>query len=181
MGNQITPLRGLLSLMLMVSAILFVIGTSIERSKSHTETATATSTESVTHTATKTGSSPESGASTEAGHHDATTAQHGEKLFGIDIESIPTIVLAAVASLLLAALVVWRRERAWLVVVVLFGLVFAAGDARELSHQLSEHRSGLAALAGVLIALHLIVAALAAFLIRERNAEHVIAEPSPSA
>ena len=179
MGRQITPLRGLLGLALVVTAILFVIGTSIERSKSHNETAAASSTESASHTAT------ESGASTEAGKDKATTTshtesttQHGEKLFGVDLESIPTIVLAAVTSVLLAMLVVWRRERAWLVVVVLFGLVFAVGDARELTHQLNEHRSGLAALAGVLVALHLIVAALAALLIRERNAEPVTAQPS---
>lgn len=165
MGRQITPLRGLLGLALVVTAILFVIGTSIERSKSHNETAAASSTESASHKAT------ESGASTEAG-------KHGEKLFGVDLESIPTIVLAALASVLLAMLVVWRRERAWLVVVVVFGLVFAVGDARELTHQLHEHRSGLAALAGVLIALHLIVSTLAALLIRERNAEPVTAQPS---
>ena len=165
MGRQITPLRGLLGLALVATAILFVIGTSIERSKSHNETAAASSTESASHKAT------ESGASTEAG-------KHGEKLFGVDLESIPTIVLAALASVLLAMLVVWRRERAWLVVVVVFGLVFAVGDARELTHQLHEHRSGVAALAGVLIALHLIVSTLAALLTRERSAEPVTAQPS---
>jgi hypothetical protein len=54
-----------------------------------------------------------------------------------------------------------------LVVVVLFGFAFAADDARELSHQLNEHRSGLAVLAGALIALHLIASGLATLLVRE--------------
>ena len=50
-----------------------------------------------------------------------------------------------------------------------FGLVFAAGDAREVVHQLDESNTGLAALAAILIALHLAVAVLAVLLLRDRR------------
>jgi hypothetical protein len=49
-----------------------------------------------------------------------------------------------------------------------FGLVFAAGDARELVHQLDDSNSGLAAVAALLIVLHLGVALVAGLLLRPR-------------
>jgi hypothetical protein len=51
-----------------------------------------------------------------------------------------------------------------LLLVAGFGLVFAAGDGRELVHQLDESNAGIAAIAAILICLHLAVAALAAAL-----------------
>jgi ascorbate-specific PTS system EIIC-type component UlaA len=64
-------------------------------------------------------------------------------------------VLAVVASLVLA-FAVWlgRWTRLVLLAVAGFGLVFAAGDIRELVHQLNESNAGLAAIAAVLIGLH---------------------------
>ena len=50
-----------------------------------------------------------------------------------------------------------------------FGLVFAAGDGRELVHQLDESNTGLAAVAAILLVLHLAVAGIAAFLLRPRS------------
>ena len=44
-----------------------------------------------------------------------------------------------------------------LLAVLVLGLVFTAGDARELVHQLDESNGGLATVAAVLIALHLAV------------------------
>jgi len=38
------------------------------------------------------------------------------------------------------------------------GLVFAAADTRELVHQIGESRTTVATIAGILIALHLLVA-----------------------
>jgi hypothetical protein len=61
--------------------------------------------------------------------------------------------------------------------VAAFGLVFAAGDARELAHQLDESHAGLAAIAGTLIALHLAVTALAAALFPRPARDVAIAEP----
>jgi hypothetical protein len=53
--------------------------------------------------------------------------------------------------------------------VAVFGLVFAAGDGRELAHQLDDSNSGLAAVAALLLVLHLAVAALAAAAIPRRG------------
>jgi len=53
-----------------------------------------------------------------------------------------------------------------------FGLVFAAGDGRELVHQLNDSNASIAAIAAILIALHLAVAALATTLfLRNANAD----------
>jgi hypothetical protein len=60
-----------------------------------------------------------------------------------------------------------------------FGLVFATGDGRELVHQLDESNAGIAAIAAILIGLHLAVAALAAaFFLRSVDAERPAAEPA---
>jgi hypothetical protein len=53
--------------------------------------------------------------------------------------------------------------------LAVFGLVFAAGDGRELAHQLDDSNSGLAAVAALLLVLHLAVAALAAAAIPRRG------------
>jgi hypothetical protein len=82
-----------------------------------------------------------------------------------DTESLALTVAAAVASVLLAV-AVWLRHwpRLILLLVAGLGLVFAAGDGRELVHQLDESNAGIATIAAVLIGLHLAVAPLAAAL-----------------
>ena len=60
-----------------------------------------------------------------------------------------------------------------------FGLVFAAGDGRELVHQLDEPNTGLASVAAILLVLHLAVAGIAGFLPRPRSPSGVAAaQPS---
>jgi energy-coupling factor transporter transmembrane protein EcfT len=61
---------------------------------------------------------------------------------------------------------VWLRQWPGLILLLVagFGLVFAAGDGRELVHQLDESNAGIAVIAAILIGLHLAVAALAAAL-----------------
>ena len=71
-------------------------------------------------------------------------------------------IVAVVASCLLAAAVWLRPATVVLAAVAGFGLVFAAGDGRELAHQLGDSNNGLAAVAALLLVLHLAVAALAA-------------------
>jgi hypothetical protein len=90
---------------------------------------------------------------------------HGVKILGIDTESLALTIVAVVASLLLA-LAVWltRWPRLILLLVAGFGLVFAAGEGRELVHQLDESNAGIAVIAAILIGRHLAVAALAATL-----------------
>jgi hypothetical protein len=60
-----------------------------------------------------------------------------------------------------------------------FGLVFAAGDGRELVHQLDESHAGLAAIAAILIGLHLAVTALAAVLLPRRGDAGGLAAAEP--
>jgi hypothetical protein len=166
MRTHLTPLRGALALLLVGSAILFIVGSTIERNHRHHETTAAkpavTPGEKGTETSGE-GSKP-SATHAEAGHSEA-----GVKILGVNTESLALSIVAVVLSLLLAAAVlarVWARMV--LLAVAAFALVFAAGDGRELVHQLDDSNAGLASVAGVLMCLHLIVALLAAFLLARR-------------
>jgi hypothetical protein len=98
---------------------------------------------------------------------------HAEaRLLGIDLETTPLLVIAVAAGLGLAALAASRvgTSRAVLVVVALAALVWAALDIREIAHQVDESRSGIAAIAAAVAALHLAAAAVAWFLARAPEA-----------
>jgi len=152
-------LRVVLAGLLVVSAALFAVGSTLERHREGghaNETAVA---ERHSETAAESGSeSP--GGSTETGHRSETET----RLLGVDTESVGLEVAAIVLSLGVAIAVWVSRQRAVVVAVVALGLIFAAGDVRELVHQLSESRPGLAAIAALLIGVHLAVAAVAAVL-----------------
>jgi hypothetical protein len=170
MRTQLTRLRTALVLLLVGSGLLFAIGSTIERHQNQNEQPAATA---------GNGESGESGgeSGSEGGtEHVEKSGEAGVKILGIDTESVALTVVAVVASLLLA-LAVWLRQwpRLTLLLVVGFGLVFAAGDGRELVHQLDESNAGIAVIAAILIALHLAVAALAATLFLRR------ADADPSA
>ena len=175
-------LRAAIVGLIVLSTIGFVVGTTIERNTedSHAESPAAAQSES-----TSGESSTEGGGESEA-EHAAESAKQGEAThgdegakaggeethgefqpFGTNIEAVPFIVLAALASLALAA-AVWTRPRSLLVlgVVAAAMLVFAALDVREVFHQIDESRTGLAVLAGVVAALHLAAAAATALLAR---------------
>jgi hypothetical protein len=80
-------------------------------------------------------SSGESGAEHAAESH----GEAGVTILGVDTESLALSVLAVVASLVLAFAVWFRRwTRPVPLAVAGFGLVFAAGDIRELVHQLTS-------------------------------------------
>jgi len=53
------------------------------------------------------------------------------------------------------------RRRSLALLAVAFGVVFAVFDIAEISHQLEESRTGLAALAGMIAVVHLAAAATA--------------------
>jgi len=95
----------------------------------------------------------------------------GATIFGVDTESTGAMIAAVAASVVLVAAVWFIRSRIMLILVAAFGLVFAAGDIRELIHQLDESHTGIALIAGVLIVLHLGVAALAGLLLTGRTAD----------
>jgi hypothetical protein len=172
MRTHVVRLRATVVLLLAGSGVLFAVGSTVERSQHHAEHHPAAA-----EVSGENGSAPEAagesaGESTGEGRPAEKTEPAGEsqgeagaKLLGVNTESVALTVIAVVASLGLA-LVVWlgRWPRLALVAVAAFGLVFAAGDARELVHQLDESNAGLAAIAAILIVLHLAVAALAAAL-----------------
>ena len=174
MGTQ-AQLRAALALLLVATAIVFAIGTTIERSQRHTESGSAKTSESESHAE---GSGSEAGdetGSAEASSSAEKTGTASEHVLGVDVESIPAIIGAVALAVLLAAAVWWRRERIWLWATLVFGLAFIAGDVRKVFHQLDESRTGVAVIAGVLVAAHLAIAVLAALMLfpRTRNGEKV--------
>ena len=212
MKNE-TRLRASLALLLVATAALFAVGTTIERSQRshHSESSAATTAEIPSETATTpasetstessgeagetvgsgettTGSAPEAGGGAdEAASGTAevtpseTQVESSEKLFGLDPESVPAMIAAIAASLALAAAVWWRRERLWLWLTLAFGVVFAAGDIREVIHQLNESRDTVATIAAILIATHLAVAVIAGLILRQPHGHEsgaVTVEPS---
>jgi hypothetical protein len=178
--THITRLRAALALLLVGSGLLFAIGSTIERHQHHAEHPVAT------------GLSGESGRSGESGgengtgesttHTEQSHGESGAKLLGVNTESLALTIVAVVASLVLAV-AVWRGlwPRLTPLAVAGFGLVFAAGDARELVHQLNESNAGLATIAAILIGLHLAVTALAAALFPRRGSAGGVAVPEPHA
>lgn len=190
MSRQLAPL---VAVLLVFSAVLFAVGTAIEHSqRAHRDQHTAASpaTKKGETSGEKTANAESSGSgesSTKAG--ETTPAEsanptvtsdetHSEKIAGIDPESWPLVGLAIAISLLIATGVYWRRGR-WLTAAAAFGVLFAAGDIRELVHQIQESRTTVATIAGILIALHLLIAATAVYAISLRRARPW-AVPKPS-
>lgn len=166
----------------MLATIGFAIGTSIERRNSthesaahlRAEGATAPAASSVstgespaTHAAesggetTKPSETPASGQSGEsatahaAENHGTSTGETHRELrpLGVNIESVPFIVLAALVSLGLAGLG-WVRPR-WLLGLILIAVamtIFGVLDVREAFHQSDEHKTELVILAAMIAA-----------------------------
>jgi hypothetical protein len=177
MRTQLTRLRAALVLLLVGSGLLFAIGSTIERHQHHNEQPAATAGNGESG-----GSGGESGSEGSNAHVEKSHGEAGVKILGVNTESLALTIVAVVASLLLA-LAVWlgRWSRPLLLLVAGFGLVFAAGDARELVHQLDESNAGIATIAAILIGLlHLAVAALAtALFLRSADTDRsAAAEPA---
>jgi hypothetical protein len=165
--------RSLLVGLIAVATAELVIGVVLERNtgdKHHSETSNAVSAESNGSEAEHTeegageGEAHAEGGEAEESHnaHEASGGESDATVLGVDLESTPFVILAALASVGLAA-AAWARP-GWLPLLVAIGLtmaVFAALDVREVAHQLDENRDGLALLAGVVAALHLSVVAVA--------------------
>jgi hypothetical protein len=186
--THVTRLRAALVLLLVGSGSLFAIGSTIERNQhAIDQPATAAASGESGHATEAGGESEQSGRSEgESSSAESTThvekshSESGANILGVDTESLALTVVAVVASLLLGIAVWLRRwQRLTLLCAAGFGLVFAAGDGRELVHQLDESSAGLAAIAGVLIGLHLALTALAAALYPRQDtpASVAVAEP----
>lgn len=173
-------LRSVLVGLIVLATVGFVIGTSIERSNGHHESAAQLRSEGATsaaagesaanHTAeggeASAAHASESGGESAAKHtaEGAKPAEQHRELhpFGIDIEAVPFVILASLLSLALAA-AAWLRPRSVAVLVVLAVVMVTFGvlDLREIFHQGDEAQTGLAILAGVIAALHFVAAAVA--------------------
>lgn len=156
--NTPRRLAALFAVLMVLSTSAFVVGTTVERSQAHSEPAV-----SETHTDVGTETHHEGGSEeTDGAKPHSENSQNSEKIAGIDVESTPLIVVGALLSLALAgAALRWPRREVFAVgFVVLLG--FAALDVREVAHQLDENAGGVAALAGLTLALHLAAAAVAA-------------------
>jgi hypothetical protein len=159
------------AVLLVAATILFVVGTSMERSQARTGEQQEAS--AVERPAGEAGEHRESeaaegqsNAATEGTDEHASSEESGEELVGINPESAGlTAVVAAVSLLLAALLIVWPR-RGLLVAVVVVGLAFAALDVREGIHQANESSTGLLAIALVTGLLHLGAALAAAAALR---------------
>jgi hypothetical protein len=170
MRTHVTRLRAALVLLLVGSGVLFAIGSTIERHQHHAEPVSTTTAASPGETGTSGESSGENGSAESPAHTEKSHAETGVTILGVNTESLALSVTATVGSFLLALLVrLGRWPRLVLLAVAVFGLVFAAGDARELVHQLDESNGGLAAIAALLIGLHLAVTTLSALLYPRRS------------
>ena len=177
----------LVALLLVGSAALYAVGTAIEHhQRAHqVEHAAAISPAPKSSEATTEKNAKGETAGKSTGETSPAVASgesggetHSEKIAGIDPESWPLVGLAIAISLLVAAGVYWRRGR-WLAVAVAFAILFAAGDTRELVHQIQESRPTVATIAGILIALHLLIAVAAAYAVRQRGTlARAVPEPS---
>lgn len=173
-------LRVALVTLIVLATGAFVVGVALERGAedSHQEASKATHAESTesgaAHKETGEGEAAqkETGEAVHSGEGETGPARATEEssggesdatLLGVNLESIPLVILVALASLALAA-AVWLRPHLGLLLglVAAAMLVFAAVDVRELTHQLDESREGLALLVAVVAALHLAAAAVAA-------------------
>jgi hypothetical protein len=159
------------AVLLVAATILFVVGTSMERSQARTGEQQEAS--AVERPAGEAGEHRESeaaegqsGAATEGNDEHASSGESGEELVGINPESAGLTAVVAAVSLLLAALLIVRPRRGQLVAVVVVGLAFAALDVREGIHQANESNMGLLAIALVTGLLHLGAAVAAAAALR---------------
>lgn len=107
----------------------------------------------------------EPAASGETGAAPGTESQ-SEKLFGINPEATGLVIIAVALSLLLAALILTVGSPLVPAAVAAAMLAFAVLDVREVTHQLTESRPGLAALAAAVALLHLLTAVSALLVAR---------------
>lgn len=138
--------------LLVAATILFVVGTTIERSQANTgaqQEANAVEQpagEAAEHNEAD-AAEGQANATAEGTEQNRGTGESGEELLGINPESAGLTAVVAVVSLLLAALLVVRPGKGLLVAVVVVGLVFAALGAREVVHQANEPNAGLLVMA----------------------------------
>jgi hypothetical protein len=158
--------RSLLGAVVLAATVAFVVGTALERDGGESPASQRVESEGSSHI--------EGAAQTRREGEESHTqaGQNGSELraVGVDLEGAPFVALAAVASIGLA-LAAWRRPSATVLLVLAAAmLAFAALDVREVAHQLTESRTGLAVLAGAVAVLHAAAATVAGRLARPLSA-----------
>lgn len=153
--------------LLIVGAGLFAIGTAIEKSRHHDEPVVSSE---VGESHDEEGESVEQREAEEADGHSESSGSEEGKILGVDRESTGLVVAAVLASLALAALLWQRPTRVVWVVVALVSLIFAVFDIAEVAHQLDESATGLAVLASLVAATHVVIVVLAAGDVASRRA-----------
>jgi hypothetical protein len=184
-------LRAALVSLIVAATAAFIIGTAIERSFSGESAHHGTATTAPSSSETGAGEASQSQMGAESASEraaegagtsgaPATEAGHAElRPLGIDVEAWPFVAVAVLASLALAAAVWLRPRAAWLFgLVAVAMLAFAALDVREVVHQLDISKDGLAALAGVVAALHLAAAAVSGVMASRLNDSRGMAGPA---
>lgn len=163
--NRRDPWRTTLALLLVASAVLFAIGTTLERNQEDTHPEPAATAESEEHAEGEEGEAGEEQAASEG----AAEEESSEEILGIDIESPFFVALGVATSLALAAGVWLLRRRELLLVAGLFAVAFTVLDVRELLHQLDESNEGIALLVILIALLHAAAVAAAALLYRRES------------
>ena len=96
----------------------------------------------------------------------AAVAESGQETefhpLGVNLESTPLVIAAALLSLLLAGVVALRPRRGVLAAVAVVAAAFTVLEVVEVAHQVSQSRPGLVALAAIAGLLHAAVVVLAA-------------------
>ena len=150
-----TPRALLIGALLAMATVFFLWGSFAERSS---------------HPDTSTGTKATTGQHTEGGESAAQHASEGNtpgvteteyRPLGINLESTPLIVAAAVISFGLAGLVAFRPGRTVLLLVVFVASGFVALEIVEVVHQANVSKTGLLVLALIAAVLHAAVAVLA--------------------
>jgi hypothetical protein len=169
--SRLATLRITAALLLVLATIVFVIGVMAERSVADEASETRSSVAVTASSNEQPGDTSEEGAEShneseeavgrqedvhadEAAELHTGTDENSGTILGINVESTSTVATAVVISLLLAAALWFWGTPPTLVVAGAVALLFAALDLREVTHQLSEGRSGLVAVALLAAVLH---------------------------
>jgi hypothetical protein len=157
--SEITRRAWVLSILMVVGAALFAIGSSVERDSNDVHDS-----EPATHVeGSGTGENRAGELAGEGQEQSATASGTGEseRVLGLNLESTPLIVVAVAVSVALAALT-WRLNTSVLLLATIaFAVAFGLLDLAELSHQIKESRTGLVVIASVLAVIHFAAAAIA--------------------
>ena len=136
------------------------------------ETTTTRSETAHSETSGEHGETPTSAGSVDGDAHGAggseTAATHTEsspenrRVLGVNLESLWVILAGTAASVALAILVLYRKQRWPVVAVAMLGAAFVALEIAEVVHHHAEARTGLVVVAALAATAHLIAAILAA-------------------